>query len=153
MKGRDPVAGQAARLTLGVWLFTAIMFVMPGLVATGRLPSFAIGHIVLDVALGIALSALLYRIAARLQESRQTVRVGGVFAGVCAAAFVFSLFDSLIGGEVLRLFMAGHRIPEDVVNMTVSNFISFSWLFGLLGTIYVILQAHEAVRERDRQLA
>ncbi|QAY78483.1 sensor histidine kinase [Sphingosinicella sp. BN140058] len=153
MKRRDPVAGQAARLTLGVWLFTAVMFVMPGLVATGRLPSFAIGHIALDIALGIALSALLYRVAARLQESRQAIRVGGVFAGVCAAAFVFSLFDSLIGGEVLRLFMAGHRIPEDVVNMTVSNFISFSWLFGLLGTIYVILQTHQAVRERDRQLA
>jgi len=37
--------------------------------------------------------------------------------------------------------------------MTVSNFISFSWLYGLLGTIYVILHTNETVRERDRQLA
>ncbi|PSJ40519.1 sensor histidine kinase [Allosphingosinicella deserti] len=147
------LGGQAARLTLGVWLFTAILFVMPSLIATGHMPAFAAGYVAIDIVMGIGLSVLLYRVAARLQESREFARIAGVFAAVCAAAFVFSLFDSWLGGEVVRLFMKGHRVPEEVLHMTVSNFISFSWLFGLLGTIYVILQTNQAVRERDLQLA
>jgi LytS/YehU family sensor histidine kinase len=71
---------------------------------------------------------------------------------VCIAAFLFSLFDSWLGGEIIRIFMAAHRIPKDIVNMTVSNFISFSWLYGMLGSIYVILQANAVMREREVQL-
>jgi hypothetical protein len=153
MKTYGSVARQAAKLTLGVWGFTGVLFVMPGLISTGRMPAFAAGYIAIDLIVGILLSALLYLAAARLQETGTTAKVGGMFAAVCGAALAFSLFDSWLGGEVLRLFMSAHRIPEDVVNMTVSNFISFSWLYGLLGTIYVILKTNEAVRERDLQLA
>jgi sensor histidine kinase YesM len=150
---RAPDVGrQAARLTLAIWGFTFILFLMPQLVATGQLPHFVLGYVIASILVGIALSAALYKAAAGLQQARTGVKVGGVFAAVCAAALAFSLFDSWLGGEILRLFMSAHRIPKDVVNMTVSNFISFSWLFGLLGTIYVILQTNAAIRERDLQL-
>jgi LytS/YehU family sensor histidine kinase len=36
--------------------------------------------------------------------------------------------------------------------MTVSNFISFSWLYGLLGSVYVILETNAVMRERELQL-
>ena len=150
---RPSVARQAAKLTLGVWLFTFILFLMPVVAATGRLPRFAIGMTALVVAFGIVLSALLYRACARLQNAPTPLKVGGVFAAVCVTAFAFSLGDALLGGNIVQMFMGEHRIPPDVINRTVSNFISFSWLYGWLGTTYVILQTNAAMRERDLQLA
>jgi hypothetical protein len=147
------VARQAAKLTLGVWAFTFILFLMPILVSMGRVPSFAVGITALVIAFGIALSGLLYRACARLQNAPTPLKVGGVFAAVCATAFAFSLGDVLLGGNVIDMFMSAHRIPPDEINRTVSNFISFSWLYGWLGTTYVVLLTNAAMRERDLQLA
>jgi sensor histidine kinase YesM len=149
---RPQIARQAAKLTLGVWAFTFVLFLLPGLAANGRVPDFIVGYILLDIAVGILLSALLYVVAASVAEARLGRRVLVVSTGVCTAAAIFSLFDSLLGGEIIRLFMSAHRIPKDVVNMTVSNFISFSWLYGLLGSIYVILETNAVMREREVQL-
>lgn len=150
---RPNVARQAAKLTLGVWVFTFVLFLMPVLVSKGRLPPFAIGMTALVVGIGIAVSIPLYWACARLQDAPTPLKVGGVFASVCAAAFVFSLSDALFGANIIQMFMGAHRIPPDVLNRTVSNFISFSWLYGWLGTTYVILQTNAAMRERDLQLA
>jgi hypothetical protein len=149
---RRDIARQAAKLTFGIWAFTFVLFLLPGLAANGRVPTFVVGYIIADIAVGILLSALLYKAAEQVAEASLTRRVFVVSAGVCSAAFVFSAFDSLLGGEVIRLFMSGHHIPRDWVNMTVSNFISFSWLYGLLGCVYVILQANAVMRERELQL-
>jgi signal transduction histidine kinase len=150
---RNPeIFRQAAKLTLGVWFFTFILFLMPVVAATGRLPHFVVGIAFLCIAFGIVLSLPLYWAAARLQSAPSWLKVAGVFGAVCLAAFAFSLFDALLGGEIIKLFMSGHHIPPDIVNRTVSNFISFSWLYGLLGTIYVILHTHAAMRERELQL-
>ncbi|MFL6753223.1 MAG: sensor histidine kinase [Sphingomicrobium sp.] len=149
---RPDIARQAAKLTLGIWAFTFILFLLPGLAATGRVPAFAVGYITADIVVGIILSALLYKVAENVAEASLARRVLTVSIGVCTAAFFFSAFDSLLGGEIIRLFMSAHRIPRDWVNMTVSNFISFSWLYGLLGSVYVILQANAVMRERELQL-
>jgi hypothetical protein len=146
------VARQAVKLTLGVWFFTSILFVMPILVEKGHLPPIAVGITMTCILFGIFMSLPLYCVAARLQDSDNWVKVAGVFAAVCFSAFVFSLFDALSGGHIIKLFMAEHRIRPDVINRTVSNFISFSWLYGLLGTIYVILHTHAAMRDRELQL-
>src|SRR3954464_10757516 len=58
----------------------------------------------------------------------------------------------MIRRHIVQTFMCKHHIPPDVINRTVSNFISFSWLYGWLGTTYVILQTNAAMRERERQL-
>ncbi|HYG46356.1 MAG TPA: histidine kinase [Allosphingosinicella sp.] len=150
---RPAVARQAAKLTLGVWAFTFILFLMPVVAATGRLPQFAIGFTAIVVAFGILLSALLYWACARLQFASGSLRVAGVFGAVCLTAFAFSLGDAMLGGNIVQMFMGEHHIPPDVVNRTVSNFISFSWLYGWLGTTFVILQTNAAMRERDLQLA
>ncbi|HYD38949.1 MAG TPA: histidine kinase [Allosphingosinicella sp.] len=150
---RPSVARQAAKLTLGVWAFTFVLFLMPGIAANGRVPEFAIGMTAIVVLFGIALSALLYWACARLQHAPTASKIGGVFGAVCLAAFVFSLTDALLGGNIIQMFMAEHRIRPDVVNRTVSNFISFSWLYGWLGTTYVILQTNAAMHDRDLQLA
>lgn len=150
---RPSVARQAAWLTLGVWAFTFILFLMPVVAATGRLPRFMIGMTATVILFGIALSALLYWACARLQDASTPLKVGGVFAAVCLTAFAFSLGDVLLGGNLIEMFMSAHRIPPDDINRTVSNFISFSWLYGWLGTTYVVLQTNAAMRERDLQLA
>ncbi|HEX8063320.1 MAG TPA: histidine kinase [Allosphingosinicella sp.] len=150
---RPNVARQAAKLTFGVWGFTFVLFLMPVLVSKGRLPPFAIGMTALVVGIGIAVSVPLYWACARLQDASTALKVGGVFAAVCAAAFTFSLSDALFGANIIQMFMGEHHIPPDVVNRTVSNFISFSWLYGWLGTTYVILLTNAAMRERDLQLA
>jgi hypothetical protein len=143
---------QAMKLTLGIWIFTFILFLMPVVAATGHLPAFAAGEMILDVAFGAALSLPLYCVAARLENAGTVWKVSGVFLAVCAAALAFSVFDAVKGGQIIRIFMAEHHIPADVLNRTVSNFISFSWLYGLLGTIYVILLTNAAMRERELQL-
>jgi hypothetical protein len=150
---RPNLTRQAAKLTLGVWVFTFILFLMPGLAANGRVTPFAIGFTAIVIAFGIVLSALLYWACARLQDSPTPLKVGGVFGAVCLAAFAFSLGDALLGGNIVQMFMAEHHIRPDVINRTVSNFISFSWLYGWLGTTYVILQTNAAMAERDLQLA
>jgi hypothetical protein len=150
---RPNVALQAAKLTLGVWVFTFILFLMPVLVSRGELPRFQIGMTALVVAIGMALTVPLYWACARLQDAPTALKVGGVFAAVCATAFAFSLSDALFGANIIQMFMGEHHIRPDVVNRTVSNFISFSWLYGWLGTTYVILQTNAAMRERDLQLA
>ncbi|MEA3066016.1 MAG: two-component system, LytTR family, sensor kinase [Sphingomonadales bacterium] len=150
---RSVVPRQAAKLTLGVWIFTFILFLMPGIAANGRIPQFAVGMTALVVGFGIALSVLLYWACARLRHTPPPLRIAGVFGAVCLAAFAFSLGDALLGGNVIRLFMSEHHVRPDVINRTVSNFISFSWLYGWLGTTYVILQTQAAMRKRDLQLA
>ena len=150
---RPSVARQAARLTLGVWVFTFILFLMPVVAATGRLPRFAVGMTALVILFGMVWSALLYWACARLRHAPAALKVAGVFGAVCLAAFGFSLGDVLLGGNLVEMFMGAHRIPPDTVNRTVSNFISFSWLYGWLGTIYIILQTNAAMHERDLQLA
>jgi hypothetical protein len=144
---------QAVKLTLGVWFFTFILFLMPVVVATGRLPHFYVGIAAICIAFGIFMSLPLYWVAARLQGRPNWTQVAGVFAGVCFSAVTFSAFDAATGGQIIQLFMSGHHIPPDMVNRIVSNFISFSWLYGLLGTIYVILHQHAAMRDRELQLA
>ncbi len=143
---------QAAILTLGVWIFTFILFLMPVLAATGRLPNFAVGITAVDILFGMALSAPLYWVAARLHEAPVAPKIGGVFLAVCAVAFAFAAFDAVTGGQLIRIFMAKHHIPADVVNRTVSNFVSFSWLYGWLGTIYAILHTNASMKERELQL-
>jgi len=149
---RPDIARQAAKLTLGVWAFTFILFLMPNLIADGRIPHFALAYIMADIFLGIVLSIFLYMAAERVAEASLPRRILVVATGVCVAALLFSLFDSWLGGEIIRLFMSAHSVPKDIVNMTVSNFISFSWLYGLLGSVYVILQANAVMREREVQL-
>jgi len=89
---------------------------------------------------------------ARLHEAPVALKVGGVFLAVCAIAFVFALFDAVTGGQLWADLMAKHHIPADVVNRTVSNFVSFSWLYGWLGTIYAILHTNAAMKDRELQL-
>jgi hypothetical protein len=150
---RPNVALQAAKLTLGVWIFTFILFLMPVVAAEGHLPRFQIGMTALVVAIGIVLTVPLYWVCIRLQDSPTALKVGGVFGAVCVSAFVFSLSDALFGANIIQMFMGEHEIPADVINRTVSNFISFSWLYGWLGTTYVILLTNAAMRERELQLA
>lgn len=153
LPSRPMIGPQAAKLTLGIWVFTFVLFLMPQLAATGTLPRPAvIPFIAGEVIVGIGLSGLLYWIASHTKLSNRGTQIVIVGGAVCAVALIFSLFDAWLGGFIIKLFMAAHRVPEDIVNMTVSNFISFSWLYGMLGAIYVVLQTNAAIRERDLQL-
>ncbi len=108
---RPHVAAQAAKLTLGVWAFTFILFLMPVVAATGRLPQFVVGMTAVVVLFGMALSALLYWACARLQDAPTPLKVGGVFGAVCLAAFAFSLGDVLLGGNLDRDVHVGPPDP------------------------------------------
>lgn len=149
---RSPVGRQVMKLTLAVWAFTLILFLMPQLVATGSVQAFTVPFLIVEIAAGILLSGLLFLLAGRLTRARSIVRFAAMFAAVCAIAFAFSLLDAWLGGLILRIFMRAH-VREDPLEMIVSNFISFSWLFGLLATTYVILHANQMLRERELQLA
>src|SRR3954452_22667068 len=95
------VARQAAKLTLGVWIFTFFLFLMPVVAATGHLPRFAFGAMGIDIAFGMALSLPIYWVAARLEYAGTAWKVGGVVLAVCFAAFAFALFDAVRGGHII----------------------------------------------------
>ncbi|WP_106640099.1 sensor histidine kinase [Allosphingosinicella vermicomposti] len=152
LRRRDPVWRQAVKLTLVVWLVTFFLFMMPVLIAIGRLPLSYVKYVTLLVGWGLILSLTLYGIAAftaKMDQKRQVVWMG---IAILLVALIYSFSDAATGGKLIEIFMYGHELPPDVVGRTVSNMISYSWLFGLLGTLYAILHANEALRERERQL-
>jgi signal transduction histidine kinase len=147
------IGPQAAKLTLGVWAFVFVLFLMPALAAKGTLPrAEIIPFIFFEVLVGLALSWPLYWVASHLKLANTGTKVVIVGGSICAVALLFSLFDAWLGGFIVKLFMGAHKVGDEVLEMTVSNFISFSWLYGMLGAIYVILVTNAAVRERDLQL-
>lgn len=151
-QSRQSVAGVAMKLTLAIWAFTFLLFLAPQFAATGRVSTFSVGYVVVEMLFGTILSLGLYRLAVRTRAAASWAKMLVVGSGVCLAALALSLFDAWFGGLILKLFMGADRVPEDIINMTVSNFISFSWLYGMLGSLYVILHTNAAVRERDLRL-
>ena len=150
--GQQAIAGRAAKLSSFIWGCTFFLFMGPQWAATGHIPTTYLLYVCGQIAIGIALSMALYWAASALRRARPWKQVAGMSGSVIAVALAYSVLDAYTGGKIIRMFMYGHSVPEGLIGITTSNIISYSWLFGMLGTLYIVLQANETIRERESQL-
>lgn len=147
-------ARQAIWLTLAVWGLDIVFNLLP--IAIDGRANAAVGASVLLIAtVGCGLSIVVYRAMVRLRRRSAAVRYGALVALALTCGAVNSLADLTLGGLLRDLIdPAAAQIPNQrLVFRGVSNLFGLSWMFGLLGAFYMMLQANRALLEHERQLA
>lgn len=145
---------QAAWLTLGVWLLSAMLFTITYILINHSISGVYFATVVAMNLLGVVGSIGLYQAAARTRRRSTLVRVSVVAMAAVAASACLGLIDVLMMDFVNSAFEAAGRILSTPLWIrAVANFVAFLWVFGMLAAIYLTLQANWTVRERERQLA
>ncbi|WP_374653987.1 sensor histidine kinase [Phenylobacterium sp.] len=142
---------QAAWLTLGVWVLSGFLASSIGVLIGVRLTTLLIYTVIAINVLGILSSIALYRVAVWVREMHPVARTL-LMAGVVVLAAV-----TLASADVLIMELS-HTAESWSPNRTrfmrfAANSVGFFWILGMLGAIYLTLQANWMVRERERQLA
>lgn len=147
-------ARQALWLTLAVWGLDIVFNLLP--VAIDGRADAAVGASVLLIAtVGCGLSLIVYRAMARLRHRPAAVRYGALVGLALTCGAVNSLADLTLGGALRDLIdpAAAQLASQRLVFRGVSNLFGLSWMYGLLGAFYMMLQANRALLEHERQLA
>lgn len=142
---------QAAWMTLAVWLLSGVLFSVTTLTVGRPLTPVLLTTVVLINGLGVVVSVLLYVAAAATRLRGPLVRFGLMALAVVAASAILAYADVLMM-DFVRL--RGDPQPSLTPWMrTVANFVAFLWILGMLGALYLTLQANRTLRERELQLA
>jgi hypothetical protein len=147
-------ARQALWLTLAVWGLDIVFNLLP--VAIDGRADAAVGASVLLIAtVGCGLSLIVYRALARLRHRPAAVRYGALVGLALTCGAVNSLADLTLGGLLRELIdpAAAQLANQRLVFRGISNLFGLSWMYGLLGAFYMMLQANRALLEHERQLA
>jgi hypothetical protein len=147
-------ARQALWLTLAVWGLDIVFNLLP--VAIDGRADAAVGASVLLIAtVGCGLSLIVYRALARLRHRPAAVRYGALVGLALTCGAVNSLADLTLGGALRDLIdpAAAQLANQRLVFRGISNLFGLSWMYGLLGAFYMMLQANRALLEHERQLA
>lgn len=147
-------ARQALWLTLAVWGLDIVFNLLP--VAIDGRADAAVGASVLLIAtVGCGLSLIVYRALARLRHRPAAVRYGALVGLALTCGAVNSLADLTLGGLLRELIdpAAAQLANQRLVFRGTSNLFGLSWMYGLLGAFYMMLQANRALLEHERQLA
>ncbi|MBJ7409925.1 MAG: histidine kinase [Phenylobacterium sp.] len=147
-------ARQALWLTLAVWGLDIVFNLLP--VAIDGRADAAVGASVLLIAtVGCGLSLIVYRALARLRHRPAAVRYGALVGLALTCGAVNSLADLTLGGLLRELIdpAAAQLANQRLMFRGISNLFGLSWMYGLLGAFYMMLQANRALLEHERQLA
>jgi signal transduction histidine kinase len=148
---RTAEARQAASLTLGVWLLSGVLYTATSVTIGRPMTADLAATVVVINSMGVALSLLLYLAATLTRRRRAATRFGMVALAATVSAMLLAYTDVLIM-DLIR--PPGELQPSLTPWMrTVANFVAFLWILGMLGALYMTLQANWTVRERERQLA
>lgn len=145
---------QAVWLTLAIWTLDIFLNVLPATLK-GPVPARGWASVLLLSATGIVLTSVVYVVTARVKARRPLVRYLAL-AGVSVACGALASLNDLTLGEVLRRLVdpAGPAMDAAQVRFRgVSNLFALSWMFALLGGLFLMLHANTVVRDRERQLA
>ncbi|WP_156466979.1 MULTISPECIES: sensor histidine kinase [unclassified Phenylobacterium] len=147
-------ARQALWLTLAVWGLDIVFNLLP-IAIDGRANTVVGASVLLIATVGCALSTIVYGAMARLRRRSTAVRYGALVALALACGAVNSAADLTLGGLLRDLIdpAAAQLASQRLVFRGVSNLFGLSWMFGLLGAFYMMLQANRALLEHERQLA
>ncbi|MFW2831225.1 sensor histidine kinase [Sphingomonas sp. ID0503] len=151
---RVPLAGAASRegsrqamwMTLGLWGFTYLTFLMPSLADDGRIAWYGFPIVAAAVGVGLILSDPLYLLMRAMRETFLPVRilVAGLAAAVAAA--LHAVLDAIIV-NALRGVFAPETVRAVTAAILVDKFLAYIWIYELyviaLGLIFSVARANQ----------
>ena len=147
------IARQALWLTLGVWILDIVCNLFP-VTLDGRTTPVVVVNVLLVAVVGCALSLLVYWATAQMRAWSALARYGALTGLALLCGGLDSLADLTVGGVLRGLIDPASAVrPDQMMFRGVSNLFGLSWMFGLLGAFYLMLQANRDLLEHERQLA
>ncbi|WP_296597609.1 sensor histidine kinase [Phenylobacterium sp.] len=145
---------QAVWLTLAVWGLDAGFNIMPRVVG-GDLKATTVVSLTTLSATGLALSPAVYLAVARLRARNAATRYAGLTLASLAAGAGVAAVDLTLGGWLRHLVDPAFAEPvgTKLAVRAVSNLLAYGWMFGLVGALYMMVNASRALVEHERQLA
>lgn len=150
---RAGLSRPAALLTLGVWGLDALLFGLPSLAAGKPQPAGVTVAYALSVALGLFLSIIVYRRAARIADEGGAIRFSALLPTVILAGVTVAVIDMIVGGHVRALIDGTHPTARAITARAISQLMMAAWMFALLGALYLMMFALRVAQERQRELA
>jgi len=146
------LARQAALLTIGLWVATAGLFLLPPMLLGDPMPSSMLAGVGSTVALGIPISAIVFWGALKFRDAPPWRRYGMTGAIAMVVAGVVTMFDAYKGAWLMRLLDPG-MAPERVMFRALANLAGWAPLFALIAAIYLILIHNEQLAAHAREVA
>jgi sensor histidine kinase YesM len=142
----------AVSLTVGVWIVSSFLFVMPMLVA-GQEMSFYLAASIVAIATGGSLVSAMLMIAIwYIFESEIGPKILVSGAAILLAAIVLTLVD-LAAAELFVSIQPGHQLSTSRTFRAINNFAVFVPHFALLGALYALLAHTRRAANQERMLA
>jgi len=147
-------AWQAVWLTAAIWGMDAAFNILPRVIG-GQVKPATVVSLLLLAAVGALLSPPTYWIIGRLRGRPAKARYVGLAVIAVAGGALTSLVDLTIGSVLRGLLDPAFEAPAGsaLAVRGVSNLLAYAWMFGLVGALYMMMQANRAVLEQERQLA
>ncbi|MBY8825299.1 sensor histidine kinase [Sphingomonas colocasiae] len=149
---RQILARQAALLTIGLWLATAALFLLPSMLLGVPMSASMLAGVGSTVALGIPVSALIYRVAMRFRDAAPSWRYGVTGAVALAVAIGVTLIDAYKSAWLMHL-LNPEMGPERVMFRALGSLAGWVPLFALIAALYLILIHNEQLAARAREVA
>jgi len=143
---------QAALLTVGLWVATAGLFMLPALLSDFHVPVSMTAGVVSTVLLGIPVSGIILWSAIRFRDAPAWKRYGVTGAIAMAVAASITLIDAYKGAWLMRVLDPG-MMPERVMLRAVANFAGWAPLFALIAALYLILIHNAQMAAQAREMA
>ncbi|MES3026343.1 MAG: histidine kinase [Pseudomonadota bacterium] len=145
---------QAAWLTLGVWLLSGVLFSATHALVNESMTGRVLATVLAMNLFGSLASIGLYQAALRTRHRPALIRVATIAAAAVAAAAFLGFVDVALMDLIRRVFEPDGKLSSVPIWIRACvNIVAFIWIFGMLGAIYLTLQANWTVRERELQLA
>lgn len=145
---------QAVWLTLAIWSMDATFNILPRIIAGTDKPA-AVASLMLLAVTGALLSPLVYGLIGWLRTRPAAARYAGLVAAALAGGALTSAVDLTLGSAIRSDLDPAFEpaVGSALVVRGVANLLAYAWMFGLVGALYMIMQANRAVLEQQRQLA
>lgn len=143
---------QAALLTVGLWIATAGLFMLPALLSDFPLSASMVAGVGTTVLIGIPISAIVLWSAMRFRDAPAWTRYGVTGAIAILVAAAITLIDAYKGAWLMRL-LNPEMGPDRIMLHALANFAGWAPLFALIAAIYLILIHNAQMAAQARETA
>ena len=144
---------EAALLTLGLWVFGFVIYVLPSVLIDFDVPLYGFAVFGWMALSGLLLSACLYplvRLSDALEFRRRVLLIG---ASVVAVALLHASLEAVIWDRWMGLFAPEKVVAKSFQVAAAHNFLVVVWIHGLNAAGYGLILSFIAIRDRERRLA
>lgn len=146
---------QIALLTVVLWTVDVALFFAPSAIAGAAPGAAATARLLLIGVGGIALTALVYGVVCAVAHQRPFTRYVAVISTAILCGGLVAGNDLILQEPLRRALSpaAPSFTEQQLLILGLTNWIGLSWIFGLAGLIFLLLQSNRIVRQRDHDLA